>query len=269
MSSKFEEVATKYMIQVGDGREDKLQCLYYEPKKETNKTLVLIPGFNSLTSAWDVMLSAMMETYRIYVISTREKYNAILSKKADFSPNRFAKDIAEVIDYMMIKDYILVTSSMGGAFTLRALSLGLINPEYTFLVGPVLKIELPSWSWPFTRIFYPSVYRFFLKPLAKLYIKIKYERDQAQKYCGYLDMINASRTRKSLLSLKKFRIKEEELEKISQKCILIGAEKDKLHQAQITHWVHSKIKNSQYFDLRTNIAAHELPLVELIQKIYG
>ncbi|MHA1867473.1 MAG: alpha/beta fold hydrolase [Candidatus Heimdallarchaeaceae archaeon] len=266
MSSEFEKIASKIMIQVRTKKEEALRCLYYEPKKETKQTIVLIPGFFSLPSAWDELLMNAKEEYRLFLIETREKHTAKINKKSDFSLDRFANDIAEAIDYLMLKDYILVTSSMGGAFTLTAMKKGLINPKHSFLVGPVLKVEIPDWSWPLVRITSPFFYRFMLKPSIKIYVKRKFERDQAEKYCVSLDNLEIRRVRKTMLTLKKFRITAENLNMINSHCILIGAEKDKLHQSQITKWIHEQIPNSDYVDLGSNVVAHGISLLELIEK---
>ncbi len=267
MNSEFEKEATVNMIQVGKDRVDKIRCLYYEPKVQTKQTIVLIPGYNSIPSAWDEFLNAVKDSYRVFVIETREKFTAELGKNADFSLDRTTMDIVEVIDYLSIEDYILVTSSMGGAFSLYGMSKGWIKPTVSFLVGPVLKVEIPKWSWIFVYISYPFVFKILIKPLTKWYMKRHYERDQALKYSHYLDLINVSRVRKSMLTLKKFRIDKEDLEKIESKCILIGAEKDKLHQSETTRWIKETIKDAEYYDLESNVRAHGTALAELMNNI--
>ena len=270
MSSEFEKFASSQYVKVGDGEEDQLRVLKTEPDGDIKDTMVLIPGYGSLPSAYDVFLLEMMKKYRIYIIETREKYTAKLGPKPDYTENRMALDIAEVIDYLKINDYFLVCSSMGAAIILRSLSLKLIAPRITYMIGPVLRIEIPDKSWPFVYLAIPPVWRFILKPLVKLYIKYIYldrtQKDQIQKYFGYFDYYNAKRIRKSMLTMKKFLITEEELKTIDNKCILIGAEKDKAHAAEITIGVNKAIKNSTYYDLETNVAAHTEPLKELIEK---
>ena len=271
MSSKFEEYATILHIQVGEDGLDILRVLYYEPQDEIKDTLVLLPGFGSLPSAWDGLLLEMMKDHRIYVIETREKHTAQLRKKADFGPERFALDIAEVIDHLMLKDYLMIASSYGAAFTLIAMSKGILTPRTVYMVGPVLRIEVPNYTWPFVYITVPFVWRFFVKPIAKFVIRFIYldrsQKDQAKKYWGYFDSYNASRVRKTMLRQKKFKITDDVLAKVQNKCIFIAAEKDKAHASEITMNIHKSIKNSEYYDLGTNIAAHSLPLVELINKL--
>jgi pimeloyl-ACP methyl ester carboxylesterase len=271
MSSEFEQFATELRVQVGDTGEDSLRVLHSEPEKEAKNTLVLIPGFGSLASAWDKLLIKMKEDYRIYIIESREKHTAILGKKPDLSFNRFAKDLAEVVDYLALEDYLLVASSMGAALILRSLSLKLVSPTYVFLVGPIQKTEIPDWSWPLVYITFPFVWTIFIKPLAKLYIKYIYldrtQKDQIKKYFGYFDNYNVKKVRKTLIKFRKFRITEEEIRSIENPCILIGAEKDKAHQAEWTQKIHGYLSNSEYFDLETNVAAHSEPLADLIDEI--
>lgn len=271
MSSKFEEFASVLHIQVADDGLDVLRVLYSEPEEEIKDTLVLLPGFGSLPSAWDDVLLEMMKNHRVYVIETREKHTAQLRKKPDLGPERFARDIAEVIDYLMLEDYLMIASSYGAGFTLIAMSMGILSPRTIYLVGPVLRIEVPGYTWPFVHINIPIVWRFIVKPIAKFVIRYIYldrtQKEQAKKYWGYFDSYNAKRVRKTMLTQKKFRITNDVLAKINTKCIFVAAEKDKAHASEITMNIHKAVKDSEYFDLETNIAAHSLPLVELIRKI--
>ncbi|MCG3223488.1 MAG: alpha/beta hydrolase [Candidatus Heimdallarchaeota archaeon] len=271
MSSDFENIATTLFIQVGERGEDKIRVLYYEPEGKIKDTLVLIPGFGSLPSAWDVFLDEMKENHRIYVIETREKHTAELSKKPELDEKRFAKDIADAIDYLMLEDYLLVASSMSGAFVLVALSMHLIKPRRTYLVGPVRKVEIPDFAWPVAYMAIGPVWYLILKPLVKLWLKYIYldrtQKEQAKKYFGYFDSYNVPRARKSILTMRKFRLTDEDLNKVEAKCILIGAEKDKAHAADITIGVGKAIKDSEYYDLETNIATHSTPFVELIEEL--
>jgi pimeloyl-ACP methyl ester carboxylesterase len=258
MSSKFEKFATVLNIQVGEGGLDILRVLYYEPEGEIKDTLVLLPGFGSLPSAWDDVLLEMMKDHRVYVIETREKHTAQLRKKPDFGAERFARDIAEVIDYLMLEDYLMIASSYGAGFTLIAMSMGILSPRTIYMVGPVLRIEVPGYTWPFVYITVPLVWNFFVKPVAKFVIKYIYldrtQKDQAKKYWGYFDSYNARRVRKTMA-------------KVKNKCIFVAAEKDKAHASTITLNIHKAVKDSEYYDLETNIAAHSFPLVELIRKL--
>ncbi len=271
MSSEFENIATTLFIQVGEEGEDKIRVLYYEPEGKIKDTVVLIPGFGSLPSAWDTFLDEMKENYRIYVIETREKHTAELSKKPELNEKRFAKDIADAIEYLMLEDYLLVASSMSGAFVLVALSMQLIKPRRTYLVGPVRRVEIPDFAWPFAFFAIGPVWYLILKPLVKLWLKYVYldrtQKEQAKKYFGYFDNYNVPRARKSILTMRKFRITDEDLNKVEAKCILIGAEKDKAHAADITIGVGKAIKDSEYYDLETNIATHSTPFVELIEEL--
>ena len=271
MSSDFEDIATTLYVQVGEGGKDKIRVLSYEPEGKVKDTVVLLPGFGSLPSAWDVFLDEMKENYRIYVIETREKHTAELRKKPDLTETRFARDIGEAIDYLALDDYLLVASSMSGAFALLALSMHLIQPKRTYLIGPVRKVEIPNYAWPFAYIAIGPVWHVILKPLVKLWLKYIYldrtQKEQAKKYFGYFDSYNVPRARKSILTMRKFRIVDEDLHKIEAKCILVGAEKDKAHADDVTIGVRNAIKDSEYYNLDTNIATHSTPFVKLIDKL--
>lgn len=271
MSSEFEQYATPLYVQVGDTGQDLLRVHYYEPEGEVKDTLVLLPGFGSLPSAWDKLLLAMMKDYRIYVIETREKHTAKLGKKPDFSPERFARDVVDIINYLMLEDYLMIASSYGAGFTLLAMSMGILKPRTVYMVGPVLRIEVPNYTWPFVYIMNRPLWYLFVKPVAKFILKYIYldrsQKEQAKKYFGYFDNYNVKRVRKTMLTQRKFRITDEQLAKVKGNCIFVAAEKDKAHASDITLGIHKAVKNSKYYDLETNIAAHSLPLAELIEKL--
>lgn len=271
MSSEFEQYATSRYVQVGDTGTDSLRIHSYEPEGEIKDTLVLLPGFGSLPSAWDKVLLEMMKNYRIHVIETREKHTAQLGKKPDFSPERFARDVAEVIDYLKLEDYLMIASSYGAGFTMLAMSMGLMSPKSIYMVGPVLRVEVPNYTWPFVHIMSRPLWYLLVKPLGKFVIKYIYldrsQKEQAKKYHGYFDTYDIIRVKKTMLTQKKFKISDEQLAKIDENCIFVAAEKDKAHAADITLRIHEHVKGSRYFDLGTNIAAHSLPLVELIEKL--
>ena len=271
MSFSFEKIANELYVQVGENGEDQLRVLSYEPEGKVKDTLVLLPGFGSNVEAWEKVLVEMVDDYRIYIIDTREKNTSKLAKKPDFSPERFAKDVAEVIDYLMLEDYLMIASSYGAGFTLLAMSMGMMSPRTVYMVGPVLRVEVPWYTWPFVYITYPIFWKIFVKPAAKFVIKYIYldrsQTEQAKKYWGYFDSYDVKKVRKTLIRQRKFRITEEQLAKVDGDCIFVGAELDKAHASEITLGIHNAVKNSQYFDLKTNIAAHSLPLVELINNL--
>ena len=100
-----------------------------------------------------------------------------------------------------------------------------------------------------------------------LNLEKKMERVTGKK--GVIEKIvreNEHRVRKSLIALKKLQIKEEDLQKISVFCMCIGAERDKAHQSRLTSWIAEKLPNAEYRDLYTNIAAHGMPLLEVIKE---
>ncbi|MHA1202967.1 MAG: alpha/beta fold hydrolase [Candidatus Heimdallarchaeaceae archaeon] len=252
MSSEFEQYATAQYVEVGETGTDFLRIHHSEPEGEVKDTLVLLPGFGSLPSAWDKVLLEMMKDYRIYVIETREKHTAQLGKKPEFSPERFARDVAEVIDYLELKDYLMIASSYGAGFTLLSMSMGLMAPKSVYMVGPVLRVEVPSYTWPFVYIMSRPLWYLLVKPIAKFVIKYFYldrsQKEQAKKYHGYFDSYNIKRVKKTMMIQRKFKITDEQLAKVKGNCIFVAAEKDKAHAADITIRIHENVKDSKYYD---------------------
>ena len=270
MSSEFEIIASKLTIQVGENLDETLRVLTFEPEGEKKATMVLIPGFISLPLAWDELLMKMKDDYHIIYIETREKHTSKINKSSSFTAERLGDDMAQVLDYLMIEEYFLVTSSMLAAVVLRALSRKVLNPKFTFLIGPVVALTESNFYWFILKVNVPIVYFLIVKPLAKLLMGIvhtqKDQRGQTNKYKQYLDNVEIRRARKCSLQLKALKITEAELKTIRSKCILVAAEKDKAHRSKVTHWMHKNIKDSEYEDLETNIAAHGLKLFELIEE---
>ena len=52
------------------------------------------------------------------------------------------------------------------------------------------------------------------------------------------------------------------------KCYVIGATEDKLHDVEETKGITDSIQNAEYIDLKTNSAAHEQPLIDLLLGLY-
>ncbi len=270
MSSEFEKLAETEFISVNDSGDEKIRA-HKLLKDEHAPVLVLVLGLNSNSLAWDDFLLYMNKSYSVYVIETREKKATITTNKTTFHQDNFASDIAKAINYWGLEHYILFASSMGAAFTLHALTKDLIKPDRIYLIGPVLRLEAPKFAIYAGMLITKCSWRFFLKPFAKFYIRNFHtqrdQKEQSEKYIGYLENVEPTRARKTTKGLKNFLITEDELRKIKRKCILIGAEKDKAHHASITRHIHSVLEDSEYYDLGDNISAHSLPLAQLAEEL--
>ncbi len=273
MVSEFEKIATEEYVSVNTEGTEKLRCLLHVKESNSTKNLVLIPGYNSLPSAWDILVMEMKDDYNIWLFETREKYTAILPENASFEGERFAKDVAKLIEYYSLQDqeYIVLASSMSSLFVEKALVMQIINPKRAYLVGPLLKPPVPRWGYLLMYLTLPLTWYLFLKPLSKAYIGwIKLRRDQKEqrkKYHHYLDTVNFRRLRKTSIYLKNFEISEEELTKIKTECILVDAEKDTAHETEIVKIMKEHIEKASSYTLETNIDTHTLPMVELIRKL--
>ncbi|MBN1328355.1 MAG: hypothetical protein JXA54_02670 [Candidatus Heimdallarchaeota archaeon] len=110
-----------YNIPIEDGT---IRVYHHIPQNETAKRpIVFLPGFATTPDIWSDFHKTHHNNTEYYHIETREKKSANIKRKRkiDFTVNRFALDVAKVIDFFDLnsRDYILFGTcfSGGGSFT--------------------------------------------------------------------------------------------------------------------------------------------------------
>ncbi len=255
-------------LKMSDGVE--LRLLSYIP--ENPKAVIFLnPGLGTLLLSWEKLLDYLWkENYEVYYFESREKYTARYPGKTIITKDRMIQDVVEAIEQLELKDYIAIGSSLGSTILIHAMARKQIHPTHAILVGPNAEMKLPFGF----KIILPLVNDFIYKltkPIVKWYILNKYtdkqtDPEQYYKYSLGIDLSVPSRFRKVIQAWIGNKVWDD-LPLIESHCVLVGAEKDKLHASDLTRKIAEMIPNADYVDLGTNKAAHDKPLLKLIEKI--
>ncbi len=276
MQSKYKDVDIPEIfnidyIEMSD--ESSLRRLYYHPN-DAKGILFLFPGMNTLVLSWIEVLEGMAQAnYRIDYVESREKYTAVLKKGAKISKERMIADCTEAYNHLYSKSdkVIALGSSLGSTTLIHCVAAKEIIPAHVILVGPALVFKYPfvfNLLLPLTN---NLTYKYLGKPILKKVVIRKYTNEladplQKKKYLLALDLAEPNRLKKTLKAWKGSSILEDLplIDGHSSKCYLIGATEDKLHNVEETQLIANTIENANFVDLKTNSAAHEQPIIDMM-----
>lgn len=262
-------------LKMSDGAE--LRHAYYYPNN-SNGHILLYPGMNTLVLSWIKILELLiLENYSIDYVESREKFSSKINHDYQ-SVNKFRMllDCNEIIDLLNLssKEYIAIGSSLGSTTLIQNMANGSIRPPIAILVGPSVRFKVASGLrilLPFlTKWTYDKFVKVLMKRIAvKKYTNEKVDPLQKRKYELALELADPLKLKNCVKSWLGNNIYND-LEKIDgklSKCYLIGASEDILHPDHETRDVSNKIENAIFVDLKTNSAAHDLPLIEFIKSL--
>jgi alpha-beta hydrolase superfamily lysophospholipase len=252
----------------------KLRHIYYHPENPEGY-LLIYPGLNTLVLSWiDILEGMSVLNYHIDYVESREKHTSILEKKKHkFTRERMIDDFVEAIDHLDIKDkeYIALGSSLGANTVLIALSQQRVKPAYSILVGPT-----PVLTFPFALVLilpfindwiYQNIgMKIVKKIILSRYTDEKTDPKQYRKYKLSLELAHLHKLKASLQIWRGAKLVDyvPNINGDDSKCYFIGASHDKLHPETETQDIANMIKNAEFIDLKTNTAAHEQPLIDLM-----
>ncbi|MHA2169637.1 MAG: hypothetical protein ACXAB7_07055 [Candidatus Kariarchaeaceae archaeon] len=261
-------------LEMSDGTS--LRWLSYHPDNPSG-ILFLFPGMNTLVLSWINVLNGMASAnYRIDYVESREKHTAIMDKKAEFSKERMILDCVETYNYLYNKDdrVIALGSSLGSTTLIHCLARYSISPVHVILVGPAMVFTYPfafSMLFPFTN---NVTYKYLGRPLLKSIVIRKYTNEKAdplqkKKYLLALDLAEPNRLKKTLKAWKGSSILDDLalIDGKTSKCYLIGATEDRLHNVEETKLMAESIENADFVDLKTNTAAHNEPIIDMMTSL--
>lgn len=269
------DIFTIEYLEMSDGA--KLRRIFYHP--ENPKGIVfLFPGLNTLVLSWIIVLNYLVEkNYKVEYVESREKYTAILDRKKHLiNKDRFLLDCAESIEKIGLvgEDYIAIGSSMGSVTLIHCMARNMISTPKVILVGPPLELSLPL-AFRIMLIFVNDwFYRHIGMKIIRYIVVKKFTNEDAdpkqkRKYKLAIELADIWKLKNSIKAWNKNRVHEDLplIDGNQSKCYLIGASEDRLHPDTDTRYIADNIKESVFIDLKTNDAAHDTPLIELIDKI--
>lgn len=272
MVSAFEKKATESYIKMSDGTE--LRYLHTKaPEEKTNVyTLVLLPGWGSVPLGWDDVLLEAMKDFNIFYIESREKFSSKnFNYKTKNNLDRFSTDLKECLDSLDLRKdkTILCSSSFGCVVVADALRKNKVNFDHLVFIAPAIRIDLPQ-GMRYLVPFVPPCTMNLTKPIIKWWLRNRKSESPIQA-AKYIRVMNEAEPKKWKNVSKHFLFWTwyDVYAEVDHNILLIAAEEDKMHEADITKRIHDSMKNSVYKDLGSNLNTHSKPLVDELRKTIG
>ena len=267
MRAKYEDEAESLHLEMSDSSQIRILRTYAKEDINNGCTLFIVAGWGSVVLGWDDVLLEAMKDFNIVYLETREKASSKLAKKTKNNFDRLSSDVKEVLEQLELdsQKLILFGSSFGAAVLADGFGRRKFDSRLNVLVAPAIQIDLP----PVIRYLIPLAPHWFMppfKPLIRWWLK-KSKSESPEQAAKYIRVMNEAQSKKwknvvlNYLYWKWWKV----YEKVDNNILLIAAERDKMHEADITRKIGQLMKNSIYIDLETNKNTHTKPVVDLIR----
>lgn len=246
--------------------------IHFRPSKETdNPTVIFVAGWVTQIIAWKEVLQEMTKDFSVIYLETREKISSRIQGQVKFDVESIGKDIIAVVDHFNLQEnsYLLFGSSLGATAIVDAVRWLKQKPLCLVLVGPNAHFRVPRLGLWIIRAFYPGFY-LVIKPVVKWYLRtfrldIEHDYAQYQKYCRALDAADPWKLKPAVLALSTYEIWPY-LTYVQCPTLIIGAEKDKLHEPDNLRKIVHSLPNCRYIDLETNQETHSQKMVKYLRE---
>ena len=255
---------------------DKTQLRYFTYTPDSPKNhIVIVPGFMTVLMSWyRFILLLKKENYRITYIETREKYSSKMENKSLFTEQIFVDDIYHVITELTDKNgYIAIGSSNGSNILIKAIAQKKIHPKYCYLIGPYANFHVSLFIRIALPFFTNKTYKWIFLPLIRLIILPKLankeaDKFQAKKYEIGMTLSDAYKLKHAFRALQGKELWSDlpDVKTKKNTVILVGAGTDPLHGVEVTKKVSEQIEGSLFFEVNSNFDAHDIPMIEILQK---
>ena len=266
--AKYEDFAETEFLTMSDSTQLRILRTYAPENTMNGYTLFMVGGWGSVVLGWDEVLIEAMKDFDIVYVETREKGSSKLAKKTKNNIDRLSTDIAEILQILDLdKDKLII---LGSSFGAGILADGFGKKKFTaalnVLVAPAIQIDLPKMM----RYFIPFVPHWVMnlvKPIVKRWLK-RSKSENPEQAAKYIRVMNEADSRKwkkvsiYFIFWKWWSV----YEKVENDILLVAAEKDKMHEADLTKKIGEVMKNSVYINLETNKNTHTKPMVDLLRK---
>jgi len=250
-----------------------LRTIDFMPPCDTPErpVVVFIAGWISLIDGWKDVLKKLTPRYRTLYVETREKVSARFPERArvDFSMPRMSLDISEILECKVApeKRFCFAGSSLGSTVVLDYLSMGLRQPEQSFIIAPICELVYPFWLPLLLRPLPPLLYT-AIKPPLKWYLRnIRLDKhkepEQVKKYEGTLDAAEPKRLKANAFAIKDYSLWDK-LPDVRSPVLIIGAESDSLHGLDVMNRMIALIPDADMEMMSSNRETHSEKMGELI-----
>ncbi|MCD6486067.1 MAG: alpha/beta hydrolase [Syntrophobacterales bacterium] len=258
-------------IAVSDGVA--LRTIDFTPPCDTPEKpmVVFIAGWISLIDGWKDVLRKLTPCYRTLYVETREKVSARLPERArvDFSMPRMSRDISEILECKVApeKRFCFAGSSLGSTVVLDYLSMGLRQPEQSFIIAPICELVCPFWLPLLLRPLPPLLYT-AIKPPLKWYLRnIRLDKhkepEQVKKYEGTLDAAEPWRLKANAFAIKDYSLWDK-LPDVRSPVLIVGAESDALHGLDVMNRMIALMPDADMEMMSSNRETHSEKMGKLI-----
>lgn len=252
--------------------EVQVRVIHFRPARETSHpTVVFVAGWVTQIIAWKEVLQEMTKDFSVIYLETREKISSRIQGQVKFDVESIGKDIVAVVEHFDLpeKAYLLFGSSLGATAIVDAVRWLKHQPICLVLVGPNAHFRVPRLGLWIIRAFYPGFYS-IIKPVVKWYLRtfrldVKHDYAQYQKYCRALDAADPWKLKPAVLALSRYEIWPY-LSSVQCPVLVVGAEKDKLHEPENLRKIVHSLPNCHYVDLETNQGTHSRKVVEHLRE---
>ncbi len=258
------------MEQISAGIE--LRVISFTPSfVQSNPVIIFVAGWITHIDAWKSVLQEITKDFTVMYVETREKISSRIEGQAEYSIEAIGNDIVRLVEQWSFppNGYVLVGSSLGAtviaecfhALTKRPAAMVLISLNAVFRVPIIWKVIIA--------LFYPPFYA-IVKPFVKWYLKhfrldVKADEAQYKKYCNALDAADPWKLKKAVVALAPYSVWHR-LESLQCPVLLVGANKDLLHEPDYLQTIASLIPQVSVVDLETNANTHSPIVVVEIRK---
>jgi len=228
--------------------------------------VVFVAGWVSQMEAWTAVLREMTRDFRVIYMETREKISSQIQGKVNFNVESIGKDIVNLVEYFDLKEnqYILFGSSLGATAIMDCVRFLNQKPLCLVLVGPNAVFRVPVIGKYIIKAF-PPVFYLLIKPVVKWYLRhfrldLKNDYAQYEKYSRALDAADPWKLKPAVLALSQYEIWPY-LSFVECPTLILGAEKDKLHEPENLRKIVHSLSDCTYVDMHTNQGTHSAQVV--------
>ncbi len=265
--AEYEKIAEISYIQVSDS--SKLRILQTSANSAIKDPyiLVLIAGWGSNVLGWDIVLMEAKDQFDIVYIETREKGSSKIVKSAQFTLERFAYDIHDILVTLDIKQerVILLSTSFSSMLSAYLIQNKKINPFLSIFIGPIVKVPIPQSIKIMLAIFPKWLYPIVQKIGSWWAIRTAEDEEHAAKSARLVREADPGKWKKSTKPLTQKNFSDIYVG-IENKVIVVDESEDKFHATESTQEISKSMKNSELLDLKTNKNTHSKPIIDLINQ---
>ena len=220
-----------FYVPIDDGE---LRVFHNKPDKQaTKRPIIFLPGFVAAPSTWTDFHIPHHGFGEYYYLETREKRSSRIkrTRKTTMTITQTAYDVGVALENLGLtkKDYVLASSSYGGAVVLDGLINQFFNPPTTFVHDPIVK-----WIWDkssndlFLRIVPMFILNAIRIPLAHILTAGMKNRDNRRRMIEFTRELEPWKFKKGVLNNKKFNIFDD-LRKIKNEVFINTGPLDRYH----------------------------------------